>query len=429
MKFTAAGDVLIQRRIYDSYAGFNEIKAFLARGDARVFNLETTLHYEGECYASQYSGGTYLRCDPEVFGDLLGFGFNMTTPNNNHAMDFSYEGLLKTREYIAQYDIPQCGTGRNLDEASAPAYLDTPNGRVAMIAVNSTFNPAAMAGRQSRRIPGRPGINGLRFNERIVVSAEDFEKIVGIGERSGINVQKNIERAEGYWTSPPEGTYMLGDICFVRGENAGRQTSVDPRDLARVKQAIYEAQLQADYIIVSMHSHELSGMTKESPADFLVEFAHACIDAGANAVVGHGPHLLRPIEIYRNRPIFYSLGDFILQLYNVSFAPEEFFETKGLTSDTAVHELLAIRSNRFTRGLMVDPKMNEAVIPYWETDEKGDLTYLELLPINLHMNGKKSDEGLPYLGGDISFMNRLAEISAPYGTKIEMCGGVAVCKW
>ena len=157
--------------------------------------------------------------------------------------------------------------------------------------------------------------------------------------------------------------------------------------------------------------------------------AHFCIDNGANAVVGHGPHLLRPIEIYKNRPIFYSLGDFILQLYSVNIAPEDFFRTENLTSDSTVHELLKKRSNNFTKGLMEDIRMNETVIPYWETDDNGDLTHLELLPLSLSMHGKKSDEGLPFISKDTGFIEKLAKISEAYGTKIEMQGEVAVCKW
>lgn len=429
MKFTAVGDALIQRRIYDGYEGFGEIREYIEKGDARFFNFESTLNYEGECFASQFSGGTYIRTNPEVFGDCLGFGFNMTSFNNNHAMDFSYGGLLKTIEYVNEYDIPNSGVGKNLGEASAPCYLDTPNGRVALISVNTSFNPSMMAGEQSRRFPGRPGINGLRHEQKLILTKENFEKIKEIGEKTGINVSRKISIAEGYAKEFDEGIYEMGDLRFEMGEETKLVTKCNKEDLERIKKSIFEAQLQADYIIISVHSHQLAGNSKETPSEFLEEFAHFCIDNGANAVVGHGPHLLRPIEVYKNRPIFYSLGDFILQLYSVEIAPEDFFNKQGLTSDSTVHELLAKRSAGFTRGLMADKKMNETVIPYWETDEKGDLTHLELLPLTLSMGGKKSDEGLPFIADDTSFIERLAEMSAPYGTEIKMKGKVAACKW
>ena len=131
MKFTAAGDAIIQRRIQNDFEGYEELRPFIMQGDARFFNLETTLNYEGECPASQFSGGTYIRTVPEVLDDLKLFGFNMATANNNHALDFSYEGLERTRTSLDESGLVHAGIGRNLAEASAPRYLDTKNGRVA----------------------------------------------------------------------------------------------------------------------------------------------------------------------------------------------------------------------------------------------------------------------------------------------------------
>ena len=56
-----------------------------------------------------------------------------------------------------------------------------------------------------------------------------------------------------------------------------------------------------------------SSAAKEVPAEFIGAFARAMIDAGADLVVGHGPHLLRGLELYKGKPIFYSLGNFIGQ--------------------------------------------------------------------------------------------------------------------
>jgi len=60
MKFTAAGDAIIQRRIFRDFTGYEELAPFIMQGDAAFFNLETTLNYEGECCASQFSGGTLV---------------------------------------------------------------------------------------------------------------------------------------------------------------------------------------------------------------------------------------------------------------------------------------------------------------------------------------------------------------------------------
>ena len=432
MKFTAAGDAIIQRRIQKDFPGFEELRPFIEKGDARFFNLETTLNYEGDCYASQFSGGTYIRTVPECLNDLKGFGFNMTSFNNNHAMDFSYGGLLDTLKYVQASGMVHAGVGRNLDEAAAPQYLDTANGRVALISVCTTFDPSMMAGVQARRIPGRPGINGLRLNQTIRVSKEDLERVRKIAKNCGVNVSREIIRKEGYLPPLADDVAEFGKLLFAAGDKPGLEYTVQKADMERVKKAIYEAQLQADYIVISIHSHEIDGAKKEDVPNFLRNFCRACIDAGANAVIGHGPHLLRPIEVYRDCPIFYSLGDFILQLYNIAVAPEDFYAKQGLNSDATVHELLKTRSNNFRRGLMEERRMMISVIPYWEADEKGKLTKLQLMPIESPARGHahNSEIGLPRPAENLDWFEDFAKICKPCGVTLSLGKkGIIECKW
>ncbi len=430
MKIAAAGDAIIQRRIPKDYSGYKEISEFISEVDAAFFNLETTLNYEGECYASQYSGGTYIRVVPEVIPELERFGFNMTTFNNNHAMDFSYEGLLSTLDVLDSSELVHAGVGRNLAEASAPRYLDTKEGRVALIAVNTSFNPAMMAGEQTDIVPGRPGINGMRVKKHINVTPEEFEFIKALGEKTGINVEKTITAKEGYYALPEENEANLGDLKFVRSDKTEYVMEIDSRDIERVKRAIHEAKLQADYIMVSVHSHQLAGDKKENPAEFFKSFCHECIDMGADAIIGHGPHLLRPIEIYKGCPIFYSLGDFILELYSVSYAPADFFERHGLDPRVGVHELLKSRSKGFTVGLMEDERMMISVIPLWETNPDRTLKSLKLLPIELSIGANKSICGLPRRAPAERIAKYLADMSREYGTSFEIDkDGIIVCRW
>ena len=418
MKFTLAGDMLIQRRIPSDYEGFAELKEHVEKGDARFLNLETTLH-NGEFFGNQYCGGSYLRTTPNALKDVRRYGFNMLSFANNHTMDFSHEGLLATKKAVDEADFPNTGAGANLDEASAPAYLDTKNGRAALISVVSTMNnDAAMAGKQSRRYKGRPGLNGLRIDECLQLTREQFEVVEEIARVSHINAQIDIERAEGYHPPLAEGVCMLKNMTFRMGDTTKYVTHPNKEDMERIKRSIYEAQMQADYIIVSIHSHELSGDAKENPADFLQEFAHTCIDAGAHLVVGHGPHLLRPIEIYKNRPIFYSLGDFVIHNECIPHAPEEMYAKQGLTSDATMRELFFDRSAGYTRGLMRDRRMLESVVPYVEM-EGGKLKYLELMPIELNFEKKETwQKGNPRFSNKHGIIERLSSMSAPFGTKI-----------
>lgn len=431
MKFTAVGDAIIQRRIQSDFEGYEELRPFIMQGDARFFNLETTLNYEGECPASQFSGGTYIRTVPEVLDDLKKFGFNMATANNNHALDFSYEGFERTRKSLDESGLIHAGIGRNLAEASAPRYLDTKSGRVALIAVNTTFDAPMMAGKQTERVKGRPGINGLRIEQKLTVNSDELKFIRELSEKMGVNVSRNIIRKEGYYPALADNEAELGALTFTLGEETKRTYNPNEADMKRVERAIYEAKLQADYIMISLHSHQIDGKTKEDVPEFLSNVAHRFIDMGADAIVGHGPHLLRAIEVYKKKPIFYSLGDFILELYSIDFAPDDFFVQYGLdaNSDT-VRALLEKRSKGFRIGLMEDKKMMETIIPLWETDEKGDLVSLKFMPVELGMKGKKSDEGLPRKAKNIELVERLAYLCKPYGIEMNIeKNGIITCKW
>ena len=418
MKFTVAGDMLIQRRIPEDYEGFDEVKQYIEKGDARFFNLETTIS-NGEYFANQYSGGSYLRVEPAVLDDAKRFGFNMLSFANNHSMDFSHDGLMATKKAVDDAGFINTGAGANLDEASAPVYLDTKNGRVALISVVSTLmNEAAMAGKQTRRFKGRPGVNGLRIDEHIEVTPKQFEVLNEIIQQSEVNAEWNIVRAEGYLPPIKEGTNQIKNMAFKVGDKARYVTHPNKEDTERVLKAIYEAQMQADYILVSVHSHELSGKLKENPADFLCEFAHKCIDCGAHAIIGHGPHLLRPIEIYKKRPIFYSLGDFIIHNECIPYAPYEMYEKQHLTDDATMRELFYDRSKGYTRGLMRDRRMLESVIPYFEMED-GELKYLELMPIELNFDKEGVwQKGDPRFSDKHGIIERLSEMSGRFGTKI-----------
>jgi D-tyrosyl-tRNA(Tyr) deacylase len=93
------------------------------------------------------------------------------------------------------------------------------------------------------------------------------------------------------------------------------------QDLAAASQLIAQAKAQSDYVVVTFHGGaegDDAVFHGNSSEVFLgedrgnaVAFSRAAIDAGADLVVGHGPHVLRAIECYQGRPIFHSLGNFI----------------------------------------------------------------------------------------------------------------------
>ena len=91
-------------------------------------------------------------------------------------------------------------------------------------------------------------------------------------------------------------------------------------DVARAKSVVTRAAARADLVVVQVHmGAEGAGATRVRPGTemFLgedrgdpVRFSRAVVDAGADLVVGHGPHVLRGMEFYRGRLVAYSLGNF-----------------------------------------------------------------------------------------------------------------------
>lgn len=92
-------------------------------------------------------------------------------------------------------------------------------------------------------------------------------------------------------------------------------------DARRITADIGHARASADWVVVSVHGgregEDAGGLPRgdeyfmqEYRGD-LARFARMVIDAGASAVLGHGPHVVRPFELYRGKPVFYSLGNFV----------------------------------------------------------------------------------------------------------------------
>ena len=132
---------------------------------------------------------------------------------------------------------------------------------------------------------------------------------------------------------------------FVLDETFAVRTALNEDDRLGIGNWIRGAQTQSDWQVYGVHCHEsgpdgdFHGHSRLSPPHFLVDFAHWAIDQGCAAFVGHGPHFLRGIEIYKNRPIFYSLGNFIFQNESVLWLPHEAYRRFGLDFNSTPRRL------------------------------------------------------------------------------------------
>ena len=111
-------------------------------------------------------------------------------------------------------NLPICGAGKDLPEASDYAVIETKNGKCGIISLCSSINDAARAGNPSSTLPGRPGLNPLRFSTVYHVSPEQMETLKEIAASTYIDGRRNRSRMGGYTPYAPEGCFGFGDYVF-----------------------------------------------------------------------------------------------------------------------------------------------------------------------------------------------------------------------
>lgn len=427
ISIAAAGDILITRRIPERNPGVDPIRNFMGRAHVRLANLETTIT-DGTCFPSAYSGGTWLTSSKGCLEDLHLYGFDMLALANNHAMDYSYDGLAMTEKNLDESGFVHAGTGNSLYEASRPVMIETPGGRIGIIDICSTFENAARAGAQSERQPGRPGLNPLRVINRYRITKEHGELLKKLAAATGINDLREKHRAQGFLSPLPEGTLEFGTSLFELVETEaeeGRISYPDPRDLDRTVNSIREALFSCQAVIVMVHSHEIK-RDQEHEADYFLEtFSRACIDAGASAVIGSGTHQIKGIELYKGCPIFYSLGNFMFENEYVALLPPDYMEKYGLPIHASAAEGIAKRSRQAAHSLYETREVYQSLIPYFEITD-GVCTHLELLPIELGLSRAAWEKNLPYPADQkeaLSILSYLNMACEPYHTRWEYRDG------
>ncbi len=403
--FTMAltGDAIITRAISPfKEPAFLELMELVRSADVSFTNLEVLFHDYEPSPASQ-SGGTYMRAEPKLAKELVWAGFDMVSMANNHTGDYGYDGMRLTRSHAESAGLVTAGAGEDLYEAREARFLETHEGRVALISASSTFSDASRAGAPRGGVRGRPGLNPLRFTSTQVVLPAHLEEMRGVLLKMGQRV-----------TEPGQPLSVFGTRVEA-GEPARVRTEPNADDLQAIADVVRNAKALADFVIVSIHAH--------NQGDYLKVFARAMVDAGATVVVGHGPHHLTGIEIYKGRPIFYSLGDFIFQNETLLRLPYDNYEPYGIADDMGkwVADFNASRYRNETTGFPVNREIWESVVamPTWDG---GRLLSLELHPITLGFGRPAAVRGRPLLADrelGRKIIQDLIDRSSPYGTTIE----------
>jgi poly-gamma-glutamate capsule biosynthesis protein CapA/YwtB (metallophosphatase superfamily) len=310
--FAAAGDLLgpykesaaLNDPLFLESAGpIHAADAAFANEEGSAFDKATFSGYTGA-----ENGGGYPLHPLAAVRAFRALGFGLLSCANNHASDYGIEGLLATRQTLIAVGFAAAGCGRSLDEARAPAFFDSPRGRVALIAAASSYTNMSPAGGPNRGLGPRPGIAVVHNKPITLVTGKEMAAIRQIALRGG-------------WQGTPlpgpdVRELTINDATFRVTEHPGLTYDVQPDDERGLVAAVAEARRNADVVAFSIHAHETAsgGYDDPVPADFLPSFFHALIDAGADVIVRHGPHLPLGIEVYHGKPIFYGLGSFVFDL-------------------------------------------------------------------------------------------------------------------
>jgi poly-gamma-glutamate synthesis protein (capsule biosynthesis protein) len=423
LSLVAVGDCILTRRIsHRKDPGFLEILDIVRGADCTWGNCETVIADPRRVWAMPKGGDPHAIAEPWAADELAWTGVGFVGTANNHIMDFGHGGVFATLENLHRVGLVQAGSGESLEAASRPAYFDSAAGRVAQVNCCSTFMNYFPAGPEQPSLSGRPGLNPVNLQQSLQIPPKVFEQLKKLSIdfdtlRGYDEFGDMIQELE---AQVPKGTWYFGETSIASGDTVDLRSGANPADLARITSAIKVARNNSRAVLATIHSHEaLRKLEINDP--FLQPFARACIDAGADAFLAAGPHVVRGIEIYKGKPIFYCLGNFLFHYETISPVPSEALSRYGLDSKT------------------LDPSEYYNKIPYpkerrfWEsivpriTFEKDRIAAIEIFPITMGFGEPMFERGLPLLAhGDTanSILQNLAKLSKPFGTEIEIADGV-----
>ena len=242
----------------------------LRSADLRFAQVEK-LYSESETYQEQVGLAAIAnRQHPSIAGAFKTVPFDVLSLASNMTGYLGPQGVKDTVETFRQLGISTVGAGNDIEAARKPAMFTCNGIRVAFLAYVSTTLPQFWA----------------------------TEKRAG--------------------SAPMRARTFYEPYEYQPGSPARIVTTPHEADLERLVADVKQAKQNADIVLASFHwgVHYVP-----RPCDYQPIVAHAAIDAGADVILGHHPHQPQGIEVYKNKPIFYSIGNFSLGPRNKKKGP------------------------------------------------------------------------------------------------------------
>jgi poly-gamma-glutamate capsule biosynthesis protein CapA/YwtB (metallophosphatase superfamily) len=253
----AVGDVMIDRERPET--SFSLVRDVIQRAEISFCQLETAYSDKGSQGSSGPRGA--MHHDLRNYAAIPFGGFKVVSMASNHALDWGSDALLDCIARLRRDGMAAPGAGLDIEEARQPAIMERNGARIAFLSYCSVAPKGYYASK------GKPGVAPMRAITHYEPLEDD----------------------------------QPGTPCEI-------YTYPVSEDLEELLADIKRARQSADIVVVSLHwgiHYFRSAIAGYQPA-----VAHAAIDAGADLILGHHPHMLKGIEIYKGKVIFYSLGNF-----------------------------------------------------------------------------------------------------------------------
>jgi poly-gamma-glutamate synthesis protein (capsule biosynthesis protein) len=257
------GDVAPMREVREHD---ERLRALLHDAEVAFGNLEAPLTARG---LRAEKAATH-RAHPDRVRDVIAFGFDVVTLANNHMLDFGTDGLADTLATLAKAGVAAVGAGMDRASALRAAIRPSSRGAVGFIGLCAALPPGFAATDE------RAGVAPLRVTQSVAID-------------------------------PAIQQEQPGGAPFMH-------TTAHAADVEAACEAVRAARRDARFVVVALHwgiPHGFAARSYGILAEYQRPVAHALVDAGADLVVGHHPHVVHPIERYKGALIAYSLGNYV----------------------------------------------------------------------------------------------------------------------
>jgi hypothetical protein len=279
----------------DLYSWLEKVAPVLQQGDFTLGNLEGPVCDLKKALIKSGVSSSKLLPDhmvmpPEIAEVLKRAGFSALSTAGSVTMIKGSDSMLETLAHLDKAGLAHSGSGNNILEAHQPVILEREGVKLALLSYGSIFEPESFPARENK-----PGI-------------------ATVGVTTAYQIPPNINNMPG----------VMPRVITI--PNA--------KDVELMLDDVKRARSLADIVVVSWHwgvtryaNSCATGIALEDSPSFVLNYqedmGRAAIDAGADIIMGHHPHRLLGMEIYKGKLICYSLGNLVMSFgERDNFGPE-----------------------------------------------------------------------------------------------------------